>query len=260
MILRLPVGPSGLLLAMGLMGLGSCSVYAPMLPGAPQLRDKGQAEVQGTTFLNGRWEGAVTYSPVKHLLVRAAGGFKEDSRDTSYFRGRQYEVGLGGYYPLGQRWLVSGLGGFGQAVSRRGYVQPSLFLGQPYNVDFNARYNKYFGELALSYQYSWLTVGTAWRFSQVRFTSLLYNDEPLAKLRMTRLDPMLFMRVGPDEGSLHWLSVQLSGGLTGVPSSTYTADADDPHQFEYRRLREGQLFMALSVVLYPHRLLARPTR
>ncbi|UOQ54950.1 hypothetical protein [Hymenobacter cellulosivorans] len=225
-----------------------------MLPAAPQLTDKGQAEVQGTTFLNGRWEGAATYSPLKHVLVRAGGGFKNDSGDTTYFRGRQYEVGLGGYYPLGQHWLVSGLGGFGQAVSRRGYVQPQFFIGEPYNVDFNTRYNKYFGELALSYHNPWGTIGTAVRTSHVRFTSLLYNDQPLARLRMTRLDPMLFMRFGTEQGVLHWLNVQISGGITGVPLGTYTVDNNDPHEFEYRRLREAQVFTALSLVFYPHRL------
>ncbi|MFD2787146.1 hypothetical protein [Hymenobacter rubripertinctus] len=48
-------------LAAGL--LAGCSVYVPMLPAAPQLRDKGQVEVQANSYFNRRWEAGATYSP-----------------------------------------------------------------------------------------------------------------------------------------------------------------------------------------------------
>lgn len=238
--------------------LSNCTVYAPMLPATPQLRDKGQAEIQATTFLNGRWEGGATYSPLKHVLVRAAGGFRSDSKDTTYFRIRQYEVGLGGYYPLGKHFLLSGMAGFGQATSRRGYQQVMLFNGDPYLVDFNARYNKLFGEVAFSYYNPWVTAGTAFRITQARFRSLTFNNAPLDLHSMTRIEPLFFLRVGSEEGVMRWLQVQVSGGLSGVPISTYTVDENNPREFEYNRIRRGQLVAGISLIFYPHRL-ARPT-
>ncbi|TGE23408.1 hypothetical protein [Hymenobacter metallicola] len=254
MMLRLRSWTSSLLLTLGLSG---CSVYAPMLPATPQLRDKGQAEVQATSFLNGRWEGAGTYSPVKHMLVRAAGGFKTDSQDTTYFRVRQYEVGLGGYYPISNHFLISGLGGYGQAVSNRGYVQPQLFTGESYNVDFKARYHKYFGEVSALYYNSWVSTGLALRMSQIRFDRLTYNGEPLPLQHMTRVEPMLFARFGAEEGALRWLQVQTSAGITTVPGNEPNPNSLDPYEFEYSRIREGRIFLALSLVFYPH-LLGKP--
>ncbi|WP_226177432.1 hypothetical protein [Hymenobacter lucidus] len=237
------------------LGLGSCSVYAPMLPATPQLRDKGQAEVQATSFLNGRWEGAATYSPLKYTLVRAAGGFKTDNQDTTYFRVRQYEVGLGGYYPIGGHWLVSGLGGYGQARSNRGYFQPQFFVGESYLVDFKANYHRYFGEVSASYYNSWLSTGIAYRLSKVRFNSLTYNGQPLPLSGMTRIEPMLFIRVGGGQGRMRWLQVQSSIGITGVPNSDLDPNSTDPYEFEYSRLRESRPFLALSLIFYPHELL-----
>lgn len=235
----------------GLAGaLSGCSVYAPMLPVAPQLRDKGEAEVQGTTFLNGRWEAGATYSPVRHLLVHAAGGLRRDNQDTTYFRIRQYEVGVGGYYPLGRRWLFSGLGGYGQARSLRGYYQFRLFNDGEL-IEFHSRYHRFFGEFSGRYQSGsgGVVLGATYRLSQVRFDRLTYNGAPLGLRSMLRAEPMLFVRFGPTRGSLHWLQLQTSVGITGVPGYRYDPTKEP---CEYSRVKEGRIVAALSLVLRPH--------
>jgi len=237
--------------------LSGCSVYAPMLPVAPQLRDKGEVEVQGTTFLNGRWEAGATYSPVRHLLVHAAGGLRHDNQDTTYFRIRQYEVGVGGYYPLGRRWLVSGLGGYGQARSMRGYLQSGLFNSHSELANFQSSYHRFFGELSVAYrtESGGVTLGAAYRLAQVKFDRLTYNGLPLGLRRMPRQEPMLFARFGNEEGFLPWLQFQTSVGITSVPGH-YDATLEP---YEYRRVRESRGFAALTLIVKPH-LFKSPAR
>ncbi|WP_375437874.1 hypothetical protein [uncultured Hymenobacter sp.] len=238
------------LLLLPLLTLSSCSVYAPMLPAALHIRDKGEVEVQGTSFLNGRWEAGATYSPVKHLLVRAAGGIKTDDRDTSYFHIRQYEVGVGGYYPLGEQWLLSGLGGYGQARSSRGYFTVGPFFGSGQNAAFDARYHKLYGEAAISYRDRWETIGLACRLSRVTFSSLTYDSQPLGLRNMTRIEPMLFWRFGREGGAVPWLRIQAALGASGRPRGQ-----DQPNEpYIHDLIKDGHGFVALSVILLPHLL------
>ncbi|UOG75733.1 hypothetical protein MTX78_03850 [Hymenobacter tibetensis] len=219
-----------------------------MLPSTSQIREKGEVEVQGTTFLNGRWEAGATYSPVKHLLVRAAGGIKTDDRDTTYFRVRQYEMGIGGYYPLGKRWLLSGLGGYGQTRSSRGYFDVGPFVSIGENVAFKARYHKLYGEASASYRAPWVTMGVAYRLTRVTFTSLTYDSQPLDLRHMTRMEPMVFWRFGREDGALPWLRVQASIGGSNEGRRKY-----DPNEsYERRLIKDGRGFAALSVILLPH--------
>lgn len=235
-------------LLLSVFTLSSCSVYAPMLPAAPQIRDKGQVEVQGTTFLNGRWEAGATYSPVKYLLVRAAGGIKIDDRDTTYFRIRQYEVGVGGYYPLGNRWLLSGLGGYGQARSSRGYFDVGPFIAVGEDVALKARYHKLYGEASASYRAPWVTMGITYRLTRVTFSSLTYDSQPLDLHHMTRMEPMLFCRFGREDGVLPWLRMQASVGGSNEGRRKY-----DPNEsYERSLIKKGRGFVALSVIVLPH--------
>ncbi|WP_331147660.1 hypothetical protein [Hymenobacter sp.] len=219
-----------------------------MLPAAPQIRNKGEVEVQGTTFLNGRWEVGATYSPIKHLLVRAAGGIKTDDRDTTYFRIRQYEVGVGGYYPLGNHWLISGLGGYGQARSSSGYSDYNDLLNQTRRVDLYACYHRLYGEAAVSYWTRRATMGFSYRLSRVAFSSLTYNYQPLGLRHMTRIEPMIFFLFGREDGAVPWLRLQVAWGASGVPRSKY-----DPNEsYERHLIKDGRGFLAVSVVLLPH--------
>ena len=80
----------------------------------PAIRTRGEAEVTGLLHLNSRLEGAMTYSPLNHVLVRVAGSLRSDAADTAYFRVRQYEVAVGGYWTPNERWVMGALAGYGQ--------------------------------------------------------------------------------------------------------------------------------------------------
>lgn len=246
-------------LAAGL--LTGCSVYVPMLPAAPQLRDKGQVEVQANSYFNRRWEAGVTYSPAKYVLVRAAGGIRtsRNSRADSarYESSRQYELAAGGYLPLGRNGLVSGLAGFGQARSASAYNEGGIIRQRYYN-DFRARYHRQFGELAASYflpgRRSGLTLGAAYRLSGVRFDELTYNGQTVDVRRLTRHETMAFCRFGSPESAVPWLQVQLALGASTEPRRAF-----DPNRtYAEARVREGIPYLALSVVILPHLFRGNP--
>ncbi|SNC68245.1 hypothetical protein SAMN06265337_2227 [Hymenobacter gelipurpurascens] len=238
--------------------MASCSVYAPILPSTPQIRDKGQLEVQGSTFLNGRWEGSATYSPLRHVLVRAAGDWKNDSQDTSFFRIRQFEVAAGSYWVPSEQWLISGLAGYGRARSARGYYEPHFFSSSGELVDLQSRYHKVFGEVAATYrpESGWIALGAAYRLSRVNFEYLTYNGAPSTLRHMLRSEPMLFVRFGGPDGPLHWLQVQTSWGITSVPG--YSASSVTPEPYEYGRVKESRTFIAISLILLPHLFKPQP--
>lgn len=232
------------------LAASSCSVYAPMLPVAPQIREKGQAEVQGTSFLNGRWEVGATYSPVRNLLVRATGSWKNPGQDTSFYRSRQFEVGAGGYLPLSKRWLLTGLAGYGRARSTRSYYSFSL-LTYDGPHEYRSRYHKVFGEVSGSYraESEWVTLGAAYRLTQVRFEQLTFDGVPLHLRSMLRAEPLLFARFGNEESPLRWLQIQAAVGATSIPGYHPSYNTEPA---EYRRVKEGRGFATLSLIIRPH--------
>ncbi|NVO83710.1 hypothetical protein [Hymenobacter terrestris] len=236
--------------------LTGCSLYVPMLPAAPQIRDKGQMEIHGTSFLNRRWEAGATYSPAKYVLVRAAGGIRtspnQDVDSARYERSRQYEIGAGGYFPVGQNGLVSGLIGFGQAKSAIGYWDDGLFRPRFYN-EYQMRYNRPFGELAASYYLpgnrSGFTLGIVYRLNSLDFSKLTYNGQPVALRRLTRQEAMVFCRFGRQEGgAVPWLRGQLAIGGSGSFRQPFDPSLP-PSEF---KVREEVPFMALTMVILPH--------
>ena len=249
-MLRYPILLSLLLL---LMSLGSCVVYTPLQPSVPLLRDKGQAEVVGSAYLAGRVEGSAAYSPVRHVLVRAAGGLRTDGRDTMYFRTRQLEVGVGTYWSLGQRWLVGGSAGYGWGQSSRTFYDTNylLFFRRDTTTVYRyaARYGKPFGDVFVAYENGPFAMGLAYRLSQVRFTTLTNNDQPISLRRMTRNEPMLFMRFGSSQGVLRWARLQLA------LSASWSADAvrgSAPAGPLIADVKAGDLFTSFGIVVYPH--------
>jgi hypothetical protein len=234
------------------LSLSSCAVYAPMQPAAPQLRDKGQLELQATSFLTGRWEVAANYSPLRYTLVRAAGGWRTDTGDSLNSRLRQYEVGAGGYWPITSRWLLTGLGGYGQAHSSGTFRSEYLFSRSELNK-FDTRYHKAFGELGISYraESGWLTLGAAYRLNQVTFESLIHNGESLPLRGMLRSEPLIFMRIGNEEGLLRWMQFQLGMGVSWTHG--YNAQQSGNQEYALRYLQEGRSSITAGIVLYPHR-------
>ncbi|RFP66941.1 hypothetical protein D0N36_00155 [Hymenobacter lapidiphilus] len=234
--------------------LTGCSLYVPMLPAAPQIRDKGQVEIHGTSFLNRRWEAGVTYSPAKYVLVRAAGGIRTNRGDSTFVRSRQYELAAGGYYPLGRRWLVSGLAGFGQA--RSGYAYWDLgpdnrYADREYRR-YEARYHRLFAELAASYTDNGFTLGVAGRLTDVRYDALTFNSQPVGLRRLPRFEPMVFCQLGRPEGAVPWLRGQVAA--TGS-TSLNQRPAISP-VFVASQLAEEVPCLTVSIIILPHLLKA----
>lgn len=234
--------------------LPSCVVYMPMQCAAPQITDKQQGEATISTYLNGRADIAATYSPVRHLLVRAAySNRRDDSRDSTFYRGHQYDLGVGTYWRLGDQWLVGGLGGFGQAQSAAAYTKPGiLFSGTRY--EFDTRYNKIFGEVYGLVQTSEsFSIGAAYRVTQVNFTHLTNFGVPVDLSRMTRSEPMLFMRVRLGTGPTENRPVQLQAawGLSDTfgynPRDTNATYAPGVYD-----LKQGRSYTTIGITVFPH--------
>ena len=238
--------------------LTGCAVYMPMQCAAPQITDKHQAELTGNTYLNGRYEVAGTYSPGRHLLVRAAYGALSNPDDSLYYRGKQYELGAGTYWPLGSQWLLGGLAGFGQAQSAARYRGSGgiISIGPPPSQHvFEARYNKMFGEVYGIFQASeTVSFGAAYRVTQVYFTSLTDVGIPINISQMTRGEPMFFFRTRLGIGPTDTRPVQLQ--LTTGTLSAFGLPAPDaiPSSAEYQ-LQKPRGYLTLGISVFPHCLL-----
>lgn len=175
------------------VSLGGCAVYLPMQCAAPALYDKGQVELAGSAYFNKRLNGAINYSPVRHLLVRAALDGKADADDSTYTRSRQYELAVGTYWPLGEQVVLGALVGAGQARSQVRY-RP-IETPSPEQYEYDAHYNKLVGEVYGTWQIGpTMQFGAAYRLTHVRFTSLTNLGRPLSLTSMLRSEPMFFLR------------------------------------------------------------------
>lgn len=236
--------------------LTGCVVYMPMQCAAPQINDRNQAEITGSSYLNGRVEVAGTYSPVRHLLVRAAySKLGNDPRDSTYYRGHQYSLGVGTYWPLGTQWVVGGLGGFGQAYSEAGFSNGGSLLGfgQPVRHDVRARHNNVFGEVYGTFQASEaISLGAAYRVTQVNFTALTDRDAPVALGAMTRSEPMLFVRVRPGSGPANTRPVQLQLAWGSSGTFGYNASRDESPLSSVGVLKQGRGYTTFGVSVFLH--------
>ncbi|MBC8083683.1 MAG: hypothetical protein H7Z21_10765 [Hymenobacter sp.] len=246
----------GWLLFLGmLMGTTGCAVYMPLQGAAPDLHDQHQAEVRASTYLS-RWDASAAYSPVRHVLVRGAFGRRSDSTDSTYWRGRQYELAAGTYGSLGDKWLVGGLGGYGRGRSEARFRNDGqlIFLGQPVQHQFNARFHKVFGEayvlFAASPKTSW---GLAARYAQLRFSTLTDVGTPVALRRMNRVEPTLLFRVrlGGSPEAPPPFQLQWAAGYSVSPG--YDERTPDPDASR-RQLRRGRGYVTMGVGILPHHL------
>ncbi|MCB2409665.1 hypothetical protein [Hymenobacter lucidus] len=181
----------------------SCTVYAPMQPTISTISGQGQAEISGSVQVSGRVEGGVTYSPLPNLLVMAAGTFRPDfGRDSTISTTRQWEAGVGGYVPLGHRWQLTGLVGYGHANTHKAYAELDVISGWSSLENYQARYSKTFGQLSITREFGRGSFGAAYRLSRISFDELNYasgtSRYPVALRRMTRHEPLLFARVSLD--------------------------------------------------------------
>ena len=243
--------------------LPSCVVYMPMQCAAPQITGKKQGEATLSTYLNGRAEIAGTYSPVPHLLVRAAySNLRDDSRpkDSTYYRGHQYDLGVGTYWLLGGQWLVGGLGGFGQAQAAAAYTKTQYLFGHPTRYEFDSRYNKVFGEAYGSFQATnAVSFGAAYRVTQVNFTRLTNRSTPVDLSRMTRSEPMLFMRIRLGNGPTEDRPVQLQAawGTSNTFGYPPPGGSNAPYAPEASELKQSRNYTTIGITMFPHCLLRK---
>ncbi|MGI4866322.1 MAG: hypothetical protein ACRYFZ_20520 [Janthinobacterium lividum] len=242
-----------------LLGLGGCSVYTPMLGAAPEIRGKGELEVTGSWSLTDRLDVGATYSPLPHVLVRAAASLKGSSHSSadssSYVRNNQYEVGLGTYWPLGPHWLVGGLVAYGQAHAQARYADDGttfISFREPVQHQFDAVYSKYSGEAYVTWQpISFLSAGLAYRVVQVRLTDATNFGVPVQSAPILRSEPMLFVRLRP---SFFQRSFQMQVALGGSSTFGYSARSADDRDDPARQFKLGRSYVSVGVAFYPHQL------
>lgn len=199
----------------------------------------------------------MAYSPVRHVVVRAAGGLLPNNGDSVDFQIRQFELGAGTYWPLSDRWLVGALGGYGRGQSSRRFTENDFEYFGPDTVvrfDYASRFHKVYGEAFAAYEGKWITVGAAYRLSQVRFSLLTNNGLPVDLRRMTRSEPMLFMRFGNRTGFLPWGQFQLAVSTSSSPG--YTGNTQREQQLE--DIKQSRVFTSIGFVIYPHRFKKAP--
>jgi hypothetical protein len=245
-----------------LLGISGCSVYVPMQGAAPEIRAKGEVELTGSWALSNRVDFGATYSPVPHLLVRAATSFKgsrlgpgpgQDS--ASYARNNQYELAVGTYWPLGAHWLVGGLAGFGRAQAQARYIDDGatlLTFREPIRHQLDGTYSKYSGEAYALYQPSPLvSFGLAYRVVQLRLTDITDLGAPVSSAPILRQEPMLVFRLRPEFAQR---SLQFQVALGASNTFGYNPRAANDETDPARQFKLGRSYTSVGVAFYPHLL------
>jgi len=227
-----------------------------MQAAAPDIRGKGEMEVAANWSLTNRVDVGATYSPVRHLLVRAAASLKGSaplySDSSNYLQNKQYELALGTYWPLGERWLVGGLAGFGQAHSRARYQEDGFsLLLQSVQHQFDARYNKYLGEAYLSCKVGSLaSLGISYRLVQLRLTDVTDQGVGVQASPIWRHEPMFFFRLRPGEDS----AVQFHAAFGTSSTLRYNQRTANDRYDPARQFRTARSYVSVGVAVYPHLL------
>lgn len=247
--------------ALTILLLPSCVVYMPMQCAAPQITAKNQSEVTVSSYLNGRFDIAGTYSPVQHLLVRAAySGLSADTvRNNEYYCGQQYDLGLGTYWRMGDKGLVGALGGFGKAQTQTAYSS-SGFLSRVTQSRYDLRYNKLFGEIYGTFQANnFFSTGGACRVTQLNFSTLTYDNKPMELKAMTRIEPMGFVRLRVGKGSFEDRAVQFQVAIGASSTAGYNEnDRNVILPDGVYNLKQSRYYTTVGVTLFPHCLFRKP--
>lgn len=233
-----------------LAGLSGCAVYKPMQCAAPALYNKGQLELAGSAYFNKRLNGAVNYSPVRHVLVRAAIDGKADADDSTYTRSWQYELAAGTYWPLGEQVVVGGLLGAGRAHNQVRY-RP-IETTYPTQYEYDARYTKLFGEVYGTWQLApAVQLGAAYRLTRVGFASLTNRGQPLGLDLMLRGEPMIFVR---SAFSLRPGGERLAYAQLGVGGSALLGGGASQRSGPVSNLLESNSYFTIGLGFFPSAL------
>ncbi|MDO7875173.1 hypothetical protein Q5H93_10555 [Hymenobacter sp. ASUV-10] len=225
-----------------------------MQPTVSTISAAGQVEATGSIQASGRLEGGVVYAPVSHVLVSVAGTYKPmfAAPPTYVFGTRQWEAGVGSYVGLGEHSRLTGLLGYGRAITKRGDY--NLLSNETWDV-VQADYSKSFAQLGYTlynprFSFHWLV-----RYSYLAINQLTVADyyrntlQPLDLTRLDRLDALFCFR---SQKGLppHW-RWQLSAGWS-VPTRQY--EVLDEHGYEIPEARRAQfvaVMLGVGVVFCP---------
>ncbi|RAK63910.1 hypothetical protein DLM85_20405 [Hymenobacter edaphi] len=220
----------------------------------------------------GPLEGAVAYSPVQHVLLRGVigGGTATgtDTRDSitqpALFRTRQWEASLGTYWRPGPAVLLGGFAGYGRGRGAHDYLRRSGQRGvwfQPgpdsvWAYRYEAQYRRLFAEAYVHWRTEpFFSGGASYRINHVRFSRYTNDGAAIGFRQMWRHEPVVFLRMGEEEGLEDWIAGQLSLGCTFAPGfHTPTERAGNRDLAEARKTLP---FVTVSVMLRPHQIWRR---
>ena len=246
----LPMKYYYLTLLLGALGLTNCTVYTPLQPVLPTIRQAGQLEMRASLQPTLRGEASVAYSLIKYVVVTAAGSWRPQLPMPYRILHRAWrtEVGIGTYLPLSSEWTLSALGGVGWGKTDRSvYTQgiiPSL------GPDFFSRYKTSFGQLSFSRQGYPFTVSYGYRLTQVDFHELQTEKYDLPLETQWRHEPFFAIRVdlGGDKATTRW-QTELSGALSlSQPGRVESVDRVTPFAYETNLNRGGALLLGLGLL------------
>ena len=242
--LRLLLGSLGLSATCWLAG---CTVYAPMQPTVSGIRAVGEAEIGASIQGSGRAEASAVVSPAPGFLLAGAVTYRPRlERNKTYFTTRQWEAAAGAYVPIGPRWVISGLGGYGYASTDR--IWGELLGNSP---DLHARYAKYFGQFCLHYGTKDDGAGLVIRVSQLKFDELSfyspYYSGQVQMQDMWRHELLIYGRpVFGNRASSRWATM-LQGSVGVSLSSKKPLDDQTPGYSEYNRNIQPVLLGSLGL-------------
>jgi hypothetical protein len=201
------------------LGLTGCTVYTPLQPALPTIRQAGQVELRAAIQPSLRGEASVAYSPIKHVVLTAAGSWRPQLSvyDTSLYKARRSEVGIGTYWPLNSVWTLSALGGYGWGRTNLRLSEVGIIWN--FSTNYFARYQTRFGQFSLSRQLYPFTASFGYRLTRVTFQELRTRDYDLPLDPQWRHEPFLSLRVdlGADKTTTRW-QTELSGAVS-LPQS-----------------------------------------
>lgn len=228
--------------------LASCTVYVPMQPTMPLVQESKQIELAANVHLSPRLEATASYSPAPHVVLTGAGtvGILAGRRD--YLRTRQGEIGVGGYWTMGQNGLLSAIGGAGMASTNRQFCA--------WGCDqFQAKQYKVFGQVGAAWELPSKTIGLTYRLARVQFEQVARDESLVPDFSTYRHELVLFNRYWLGQNEIWYLQSAAGVSISNLraPRTENTSEIAD------RWFIAGipSLLFSFGIVWQPHRLLPK---
>ncbi|UOQ67009.1 hypothetical protein [Hymenobacter volaticus] len=200
------------LLALTFISLTGCTVYVPMQSSMPLLERQGQLEVAASMNPSVLVETVGAYSPLPHVVVTGAGKVGLNTGGGHYIRNRQGELGMGGYWNIGENWLLNATAGGGYATTNR----QDSFLGGGH---MQGQYSKLFGQIGAACELPFSTYSLTYRVDHASFSKLMSSGQPVSNIDNYRHQLVLNnrRRLGQNESWYLQSSIGLSSSNLDSP-------------------------------------------